>query len=182
MKKKSSPKLKWAMAYGLYLGIFHILFLLFFYFRGNVFEGRSYGYVLWIFIAGVTWFGLVAYRDKVNGGFLSYGQGMGLGVLISVFGAIFYSATIYLLMTFDGSLSNQLMEITQEALFNSGLPDELMESMEKMYEITLKPGIVGTSEFIGKVFAGTFITLIVAAIVKRKSDNSFYDAVKDIEE
>ena len=102
-------------------------------------------------------------------------------MLISVFGSVFYSATIYLLMTFDGSLSNQLLEKTQEAMYNSGLPDDLMENMEKMFELAVKPGFVATSEFIGKVFSGTIITLVVAAVAKRESENGFDEAVKDIE-
>jgi hypothetical protein len=181
MERNSTSLRKWAMTYGLYLGIFHMLFILFLYSRNQMFDSGTLEYLSLAIIVGVTWFGLANYRDKVNKGILSYGQGVGLGVLISVFAGVFSATTIYMLMTFDKSLSDLLLVITQENLMKSGWPDELIENMSKMYEIAIKPGMVAFSEFFGKVFIGTLISLIVAIVVKRKPESSFYDAVKNID-
>ncbi len=181
MEKNSISLTKWAMTYGLYLGVFHVIYLLVLYFRNHLFDNSFAGYILIVFVIGIIWIGLTGYRDKVNNGFLSYGQGVGLGVLISLFGGIFAAATMYILMTFDKSLSDQLLVVTQENLMKSGLPDELIESVSEMYEIAVKPGLVAFSEFFGKIFSGTLISLIVAAIAMKKPTSSFYDAVKNVE-
>ena len=181
MEKSSNTVTKWAMTYGLYLGVFHILYISVLYFTHHFFNVGYYSYISTAFIIGVTWIGLVKYRDSVNQGVLKYGQGLGLGVLISVFAGIFAAATLYIYMKLDGSLSVDMLNQMEEEVLKSGMPDDMLESMEKMYKIMVLPGVVALSGFINKVITGTLISLIVAAFVKRNPDNGFYEAVKDVE-
>ena len=181
MEKNSNFVTKWAMTYGLYLGLFHIIFIIFLYLRGNIFDSKSYGYISMAFVIGIIWIGIVKYRDKVNKGFLTYGQGVGLGVLISVFGSIFAAATIYILMKLDTSLSIQRLTLLQEEAMKRGMPDEVLEKMEPWYTWWAKPFVVALSKLVNKIFLGTVFSLIIAAIVKRKPESGFYEAVKDIE-
>ena len=181
MEKNSDTVTKWAMTYGLYLGIFHIIFIIFLYLRGNIFDSKSYGYIAWAFVMGIIWIGVVKYRDKVNKGYLTYGQGVGLGVLISVFGSIFAAATFFILMKLDLSLSSQRIALMQEEAMKNGIPDEIIDKMEPMYTMLSKPAVVALFELVNKIFMGTVFSLIVAAIVKRKPESGFYEAVKDIE-
>ena len=181
MERSSNTVTKWAMTYGLYLGVFHIIFIVILYFTGHFFNAGYYSYISTAFVIGITWVGLVKYRDEVNGGVLKYGQGLGLGVLISVFAGIFAAATLYIFMKFDGSLSNQMLDMMEDEIAKSGMPDDMLENMEKIYKIMVTPGVVALSGFINKVFTGTLISLIVAVFVKKNPDNGFYEAVKDVE-
>ncbi len=181
METKSTSLTKWAMTYGLYLGIFHIVVLMILYFREQLFTNVVSGYVVAVFVVGILWFGMTNYRDKVNGGVLSYGKGVGIGVMIALFGAIFASVTIYILMTFDPSLSTQYLNVLEQAAAQSGLADDMIDSMMKMYEIITRPGIMAFSKLLGLVFWGTIASLIIAAIVKKVPEDGFYNAVKDID-
>jgi hypothetical protein len=172
---------KWAMQYGLYLGAVHIVFLLTLYFSDMMFESKWPDYIGYVYIIGFTWWGIAKYKSDVNGGYITYGQGLGLGVMISLFAAIFSAATIYIIMKLDSSLSEKMLNILQENMMEANIPDDMMESMEKIYEMTVRPGVVALSDFLGKVFTGTVFSLIIAAIVKKNPDSTFYEAVKNVE-
>jgi membrane-bound ClpP family serine protease len=181
MENSSNTVTKWAMTYGLYLGVFHIIFIVIMYFTGHFFNSGYYGYISTAFVVGLTWQGLVKYRDEVSGGYIKYGKALGLGVLISVFAAIFAGATMYIIMKFDGSLSDEMLGMMVEEIERSGLSGEMVENVEKMYEVMVTPGVVALSAYINKVVGGTIISLIVAAFVKKNPESGFYDAVKDVE-
>jgi len=181
MENSSNSVTKWAMTYGLYLGVFHIIFNVILYLTNHLFNPGYYSYISTAVVIWITWSGLVKYRDGVNGGFMKYGQGLGLGVLISVFSGIFAAATMYIIMKFDGSLSDQMLDLMIEEVERSGLSGDMVDSMEKMYKIMVSPGVVALSAYISKIFGGAFISLIVAAFVKKNPENGFYDAVKDVE-
>jgi len=181
MEKSSNTLTKWAMTYGLYLGIFHIVFTVILYLSGHLFDSKYLGYISTAVVIIITWIGLIKYRDHVNNGVLKYGQGLGLGVLISVFAGIFAAATMYIIMKFDGSLSDQMLSLMEEEVMKSGMSDDMLENVEKMYKIMVTPGVVAFSGFINKVFTGTLISLIVAAFVKKNPESGFYEAVKDVE-
>ncbi|NPA35491.1 MAG: DUF4199 domain-containing protein [Chlorobi bacterium] len=181
MEKENNSTGKWAMQYGLYLGILQVILILTLYFSGIIFESKLQDYLGYVFAIAITWIGLDKYKSQVNRGFLTYGQGLGLGVMISLFSAIFSAATIYILMKLDGSLSEKMLNVIQEKMLEANMPDDMIESMQKVYEMTVKPGMVAMSDFLGKVFTGTIFSLIIAAIVKKNPDNTFYDAVKNVD-
>ena len=181
MEKNSNTVTKWAMTYGLYLGAFHIIFIIILYLTDHFFNGGYMSYISTAFVIGITWVGLSKFRDDVRGGVLKYGQAVGLGVLISVFAGIFAATTMYIIMRFDSSLSDQMFDLMEEEVVRSGLSDDMIENMQKMYRIMVTPGVVALSGYINKVISGTIISLIVAAFVKKNPENGFYEAVKDVE-
>ena len=181
MESNSNSVTKWAMTYGLYLGVFHIIFIVILYLTGHFFNSGYYGYISTAVVVWITWTGLVKFRDGVNGGFIKYGQGLGLGVLISVFAAIFAAATMYIIMKFDGSLSDDMLSLMVEEIEKSGLSGDMVDNVEKMYEMMVTPGVVALSAYINKVVGGTIISLVVAAFVKKNPESGFYEAVKDVE-
>jgi len=84
-------------------------------------------------------------------------------------------------MKFDGSLSDEMLGMMVEEIERSGLSGEMVENVEKMYEIMVTPGVVALSAYINKVFGGTIISLVVAAFIKKNPETGFYEAVKDVE-
>ena len=100
---------------------------------------------------------------------------------VAQFAGIFAAATTYIIMKFDGSLSDQMLNLMEEEIMKSGMSDDMLENVEKMYKIMVTPGVVAFSGFINKVFTGTLISLIVAAFVKKNPESGFYEAVKDVE-
>ena len=181
MTDNSTSKSKWAMLYGLYLGVFYIFFILFLYYTDRLFNPGAIGYLGTMVFALVLWYSLKIFRDNVNGGFLSYGKGVGIGVLITLYSTFFISSVYFIILTLDNTLLEQYRNIIEEAMANSGLPDELLEKFDEASKSALSPGTYAFSVFFKEMIGGTVLTLIVAAITMKNPENGFYEAVKDVE-
>ena len=177
----STSKSKWAMLYGLYLGVFYILFTLFLYYAGKLFNPGIIGYLATIVFITVLWFALKNYRDKVNNGYLNYGKGVSIGILITLYSTFFISSIYFIILSLDKSLLVEYVAQLEEIMINSGLPDELMEMFDEASKTNLNAGSYAISVFFKEMIGGTILTLIVAAIVMRNPENGFEEAVKDIE-
>lgn len=181
MTPVSTSKSKWAMLYGLYLGVFYILFILFLYYADKLFNPGAIGYIGTLVFILVLWFALKNYRDKENGGYLSYGKGVGIGVLITLYSTFFISSIYFIVLTLDKSLLVGYVAQLEEIMMNSGLPDELLDKFDEASKTTLNAGTYAISVFFKEMIGGTILTLIVAAIAMKNPENGFEEAVKDIE-
>ncbi len=177
----STSKSKWAMLYGLFLGVFYIFFTLFLYYTDKMIIPGAISYVGTVVFITVLWLALKNYRDKVNGGYLSYGKGVGIGVLITLYSTFFISSVYFIVLSLDKTLLVQYVAQFEEIMMNSGLPDELLEKFNEASKATLTPGIYAISAFFKEMIGGTILTLIVAAIAMKSPESGFYEAVKDIE-
>jgi hypothetical protein len=181
MEKKSASLSKSAMNYGLYLGIVLIVYSLVLYMLNETLN-KTLGYVSFVFVVTGIAYGLINFRDKVNGGILQYGTGVGLGVLISLFAGILSSAFSFILMQFiDPSLSDQVITMMQEEALKQGAPEGALEQAEGIYNFMAKPIVMAFLGIFSSVFWGTIISLILAAIFKKNPENSFEEAVKEVE-
>ena len=181
MAENSTSKSMWAMLYGLYLGVFYIFFILFLYYTDRLFNTGVIGYLGTIVFTLVLWYSLKSFRDKVDNGFLSYGKGVGIGVLITLYSTFFISSVYFIILTLDKTLLEQYVIVIEEVMANSGLPDELLEKFDEASKNALTPGTYAFSVFFKEMIGGTILTLIVSAIVMKVPENGFYEAVKDIE-
>ncbi|TAJ12508.1 DUF4199 domain-containing protein [Marinilabiliaceae bacterium JC017] len=181
MEKQTSSKTKMAMSYGLYLGLALVVYSLILYVSGQTFN-KSLGYVSYIImLLGIGW-GMKHYRDNVNNGLLTYGQGMGLGVLISVFAGVISGFFSFILMKYiDPSLMEQALAMAQEEALKGGATEAQLDQMEGVMGMFSNPWVIMISAIIGSAFIGAIISLILAAIFKRTPENSFEEAVKDVE-
>jgi len=132
-------------------------------------SNKGLGYVSYlILILGIVW----AHRDfKLNGdGFLSYGQGLKIGTVISAIcgflGGVF--SYLYLKLVDDSSLEIA-MEEARAQLENEGLDDELIDQSIALTEQFLTPGWLGIIGFISMLILGFIFSLIISAATKNNN-------------
>ena len=113
------------------------------------------------------------FYKKNNKGFMSYGQALGQGILISLFGSILLAFFIY--FYFQMASPESLQEIKDMAeiqLEEQGLDEEQLEMALKFQQKFMTPGMMALFTILGNMPIGTILSLITSAIVK-KDDNSF---------
>jgi hypothetical protein len=114
----------------------------------------------------VVWLAHKEFKDDGNG-FMSYGQGLGIGTLVSLYSAIISSVFNFIYVKFiDTEFTANLMEKIEMQWEEAGMTDQQMDTARGITETMMSP-VVGF--FIGIVFAvffGFIISLILSAITK----------------
>lgn len=128
-----------------------------------------------VLVAGIV-MGIKSYRDKENGGYISYGGALGYGTLIALFAAIITSFVNYIYLGYvdDGFITHQLM-VQEDEMYNSGMPEEQIEMAIDMTKKFMKPGMIAISGILMTTFIGFIVSLIAGAFLKKESEN-FEDA------
>ena len=130
--------------------------------------GVVIGIVSLVVLFVLVWLGVRAVRDEMPDQCLTYGQGVGAGVIIvliaAVIGAIYTGVHVSLI---NPDLAENTIAFTRQKYAEAGMGDEQIEMAGKILRIMAHPGVVMVMAFISKMFWGTIVSLIAAAIVKR---------------
>jgi hypothetical protein len=168
MEDNKSGMMKHVMTYGAILGLILVVYSVLLYITGLTFN-KVLGYAQYVVLFAGLYLGTKSYRDKSMGGFITYGQALGLGVLISLFVGIIAVFFSYVMMRFiDPGLVDKYMVIMEEQFENSRfIPDDQVEmALEKarknMTAVWTVP--IGILTF---TFFGFIISLITSAILKK---------------
>jgi hypothetical protein len=160
---------------GLIIGLVGIVYTLVMWFL-DLTLNQVQGYVYFVILIFLLYYFIKAYRDNYLGGYITYGQAVGAGVIICLFSSIIGAIFTYILYTvIDPELYAKQMVITEEMLAKRGMPQEAMDAAINMSKKMQKPIITAVSSIIGGVVFGTIISLIVAIFVK-KEGNPLLDA------
>ena len=154
-----------ALRYGVLTGLISVVFSLILFLTKTDQSG-----VRWLgtlISAGGIYLAHVQFK-KHNGGFLEYGQGLKLGVLLSLVAALISSVFfIFYTTVVDTGYTAHMMEVTRTQMEAKGTMSE--EQIEQAMSITSKfmttPAMFGFGLLIG-VFSGFIVSLIVSAITK----------------
>ena len=167
MEKKPSM-LQHTMTWGAITGIVVIIYSLLLYVFNQTYN-RSLGLLSYVILIACIMIGSLAYRNKVLGGTISYGDAFMIGLLITVFAGIISSFFSFILVRFiDPGLVEQAITQTEEMLLEKGLSEDIIErSIERTRNMVGSPFsvIIGIFFF---TLIGTVISLITAAIVKKE--------------
>ncbi|WP_185816989.1 DUF4199 domain-containing protein [Hymenobacter metallilatus] len=104
---------------------------------------------------------------QVNAGFMSYGQGLGIGTILSVVAGLISSVFGYLYVSFiDPAYMNRVMELQRAKMEARGMDDAQIEQGMAMAEKFSSGPIVILFGLILVVIIGFVISLIVSAFTK----------------
>ncbi len=107
------------------------------------------------------------YRSQ-NEGYMSYGQGLGIGTLMAGISGLLSSAFTMLYTQFiDPNLMNSALDKAREDLEQRGMSDAQIESAMEVSEKMMSPGILFAMGVFFSILFGFIIALIVAAIMRR---------------
>lgn len=105
---------------------------------------------------------------KNNYGYMSYGQGLGIGTLVAAMFGILNSIFVYIYSTFvDPNFMENVMEQQRIELENRGMSDEQIDQALAMSEQFTSPGLMVVWGILGFIISGFIISLIISAIMKK---------------
>jgi hypothetical protein len=125
-----------------------------------------------LFIGIVVW-GIKSFKSE-NGGFLSWGQGVKIGVGIAILAGLINVVYTYVLMNFiEPDLMNQMMEVQNQMYIDAGMTEEQIENTNEMSKKFQSPGITAAMGIIAYAIGGFIVSAIGAAIMKKSEENQY---------
>ena len=167
MEQKSTSIWKFSLISGIYVGIALILISVVFYVSGNSFAKPAQ----WAGYAGML-LGIVlsqlSYRKSL-GGFMTYGQALGVGVLTMLFASVLSGIYTYVLYeVIDPSLQEQLRLFTEEQIVKQGnMSEEQINAAVEMSSRFQSPTMMVVMSIVGGTFIGLIISLVTSIFTKK---------------
>lgn len=177
---KSCTLMNNSLKYGLFTGLAVILLSLLLYVMDL--NGASWAqYIsLLVLLAGVI-MGTLAFRDKCNGGYISYGRSLGSGVIISLVVGVIMSIYTYLFFSFfDPGELLKLAQVAEEKMLEKGLTDDQVDQAMSMTKMLMTPAFIAISGLFSMLLWGTIFSLLASIFIK-KNDDSFEQAFPNTE-
>ncbi len=172
MEANKPSKMKSALNFGAKLGLVLMIISLVIYVFELYEANRWLSWVSMAIMAAALFMGIKNYRDKENGGFISYGSAVGYGVLVSLFAGIITSFVTYIYLGYidDGFIQYELMR-SEDEMYNQGMPEEQIEMAMSWTKKFVAPGALAVFGVIGNTLIGFIISLIAAAFLKKEAEN-----------
>ncbi len=178
MHTRSGFFLKATMTWGAYLGFamvaFHFLTYLFKTSPDSTIHLLSY-----VITIGFIVYGQKYWRAQL-GGFISYGEALKVGIVISLFAGIIYGFYQYILTgLIDPELIERQLRNTEEVYLQLGYSEEEVETMMALSARMNTPIGISFSVAFGYTIGGLIFSLITS-IFTRRIDDSFDAQTKTI--
>lgn len=167
---------KFAMTYGIVLGVIFILIAVIMYVTGMPLRGEQWPQYLYylIFPAGII---IAIKKFKVdNGGFLELKDAIKIGLTIGVISGLVYLVYIFLFnYVIDPEYNAMIIEVAREQMLEqSNVTEEQVDQMMGFIEVMANP-FLGGALWIGlSLFFGLIYSLIGGLVMKQ--DNPYPDA------
>jgi Protein of unknown function (DUF4199) len=155
-----------AIKWGLITGVASIIFSTILFVSGQAANSALSWLGILISVATMV-YAMKEFRTE-NGGFMSYGQGLGVGTMMSAVGGFISTTYGYIYRTFiDPTLMQQMMDKVRSDLEEKGMSEDQIASTMAITEKFSSPGLGFVSGIIGAIVIGFIIALIVSAILKK---------------
>lgn len=156
------------LRYGLILGLLSIVFGLILQMTGQATNNwlSSIGYIFFIAVI------VLAHKAFKEGGdgFMSIGQGIGIGTLLSLIGGTMSSIFTFIYLKFvDDSMLQTIREKQIEGMEAQGMDDAQIDQAMEIASKFSGPVAILIIGIIGSVFIGFIISLIVALFTKKSN-------------
>ncbi len=164
--KPSSAKI--ALINGIYLGIALIVLSLVLYLL-DVSRDSYAQYLSYVVMIGLMIIFVIQWRDKYNGGYLSYSGAFGHGFLVILFGTIL--SAIYTYVFFAFIAPGELMVLIEEAeqqMYEKGMSDQEIEMAMSWTRMMMKPLMMGVWVIVGGAIGGLIISALAAIFLKKE--------------
>lgn len=158
--------------YALILTIAGAVLNLLLYFTGYQTEKLAVGqYIQWlgfVIMIAVLYLGTKAVREESPGQYMSYGKGVGTGVLISLMSGLMSAVYNFIHFKFvNTEYADYQMEIVRAKWEEAGMGAAQMEQAEGFTRALMGPVAAAIMTPIMVLFFGLIFSLIIAAILKR---------------
>jgi len=173
MENKVSSK-SIMLNYGLILGVASVLLNLTFYATGTLLTlGWALGLIAFAIMITIIVMGIKKFKDE-NGGFISWGQAVKIGVGIAIISALI--GIIYNLIFnnfIDPAFQDQIMDVQRQAWEDANMTTEQIETSESIAKTFSAPAITAAVGIIAAAFFGFIISAIAGAIMKKSEEDGY---------
>jgi len=160
---------------GLILGLIGVVYTLVMYFL-DLSLNQVQGWIFLLIQIIILFFLVKSYRDNYMHGAITFGQGLGAGVIIFLYYAVIMAIFSYVLYAvIDTGLIDKQLAFTEEKMLEKGVPQAAIDASMSIQRKIMKPGIMAPMSILGNMFGGLIMSLIVAAFV-RKEGNPLVDS------
>jgi hypothetical protein len=169
--------IKFSLIYALILIALNlILYILDMQNKMNVFSTIA----LIVITLGSVYFGILSRRDNVMDGFITYGQGVSTGMLISLVAALIVSVYSFVFATFiDPDFMQNIINQAKRDMIEKGESEEAIEMAIGMMSKMNKPWIFALMGLLGQLFYGLITSLIVSNFTKRIDPDGSYNSLSE---
>jgi lysylphosphatidylglycerol synthetase-like protein (DUF2156 family) len=166
MEEKLTVK-QTGIKYGIYLALVTIIYTLILQILG-LGAKQSLGYAGFIFVIVAL---VLAHRDfKRSNEFMSFGQGLGISMIIVTINSVLSSIFSYIYIKFvDNSMLDVIREQSIVQMEERGMSDAQIEQAMEMQAKFTTPEMILVFGFLGGIFFGFIIALIVTAFTKKSN-------------
>lgn len=163
--------------YALILTACQVVFTLVLYFLGfetdKIAHLQALSWLGLVYSVAVLWFGIKAVREEAPDKSLSFGRGVGVGTLISLYAGLMGGVYRFIHLKFiNPSFIDYQMDLIRQKWVAANMQDAQMEQAEKFTRFFLGPVCQAVLNPIFAVIFGVIISLILAAILKRAAPAS----------
>ncbi|WP_438963906.1 DUF4199 domain-containing protein [Winogradskyella sp.] len=163
---------KFALNYGVILGVLMIAIGVVTYVTGMALEGQQWPNIIYYIAFPVVIMYAISQYKKANANTLGLGDAIKVGLSIAVISAIVY--LIYGLLfnyVIDPEFMGQMMEVQRDKLLeNPNMTPEVVEQSMKMMEMMFNP-FIGSAFWVAmSAFFGLIYSLIGGLVMKTKSN------------
>ena len=161
--------LKWGLITGIMLVVYSIILYTF-----NLTTNKALSLIIYGILIGGLILGMREYRAN-NGGYMTYGEGMGLGALLSAIAGLLSSAfTVFYTQIIDPGFQERMIGQVRDQMEGQGqLSDEQIDKAIELMQKFQSPGLQFLFGLLGTILIGVVLSLIIAAFIRRNKTNPF---------
>jgi hypothetical protein len=175
MEKTTSPS-KSAIQYGVLFGLIMVVeFVISYILNIDPTTNKGFGITLNIInflVLPITLIllGCNHYKNKINSGFISFGEAIKIGVVICVIGALIYGIFNAIFNVIFPEFTEEILRKTRDVMVqqNPEMPEEQIEMALSWTKKFMSPAIAVPFTVVMYTFIGLIYSLIIGAIVKKE--------------
>lgn len=134
--------------------------------------------VMIITVVGSIYFGTISLRNNTLGGYITYGQSVGTGMLISLFAGIIMVIYSYIYATvIDPDFLNNMVEEVKRKMIEEDASEEKIEQSIYWMKKMSSPWIMMAGGLFSYLFYGLIASLIVSIFTKKEDPDAAYKSL-----
>ncbi|KPL14561.1 MAG: hypothetical protein AMS26_10280 [Bacteroides sp. SM23_62] len=167
MENKNTSVFYNGLVWGAILGFVGIIYSVILYMLGqNLNQTMSYLGILITIVVLIL--AIRSFRDNVRGGILPFGPAFQFGFVVILVSSVIGIIYAYLLWTvIDPDIISKMKDMQMEKMLEKGLPEDALDQAMAISGKFMTPLMMTIFGFVGQVFMGTIVALIIAAIFKK---------------
>lgn len=155
-----------ALKYGVLLAVINMVFMTVVNIAGQS-QNKMLSSVQFIFSIVALVIAMKEFREK-NKGFMSFGEGLGLGTMLSAITGLLSSAfSTFYNQFIDPTILTQALDKVRMDMEQKGMDDAQIDQALEASKMFMSPGILFIMGIVMSILLGFILSLIISAILRR---------------